>query len=153
MTFAANSLSWTSSRAASSWKLKPATIMMYVSPLGTIATWIPILWFASTSTTHICMISVAVLLSTALVPPTRLSGLVASAMKSLLLRPRRPPASMHSVALCSRLIQQPLLPPTVTSVACETHQSGAYYQFRATSSKNQCQLSRTEDLRGVFYLR
>ena len=31
-------------------------------------------------------------------------------------------------------------------------QSGAYYQFRVTSSKNQCELSRTEDLRGVFYL-
>jgi len=31
-------------------------------------------------------------------------------------------------------------------------QPGAYYQFRVTSSKNQCQLARTEDLRGVFYL-
>ncbi len=31
-------------------------------------------------------------------------------------------------------------------------ESGMYYQFRATSSKSGCELSQTEDLRGVFYL-
>jgi hypothetical protein len=30
--------------------------------------------------------------------------------------------------------------------------SGMYYQFRVTSTKNQCALSRTEDLKGVFYM-
>jgi len=27
-----------------------------------------------------------------------------------------------------------------------------YYQFRVTSSKQGCELSRTEDLRGVFFV-
>jgi hypothetical protein len=31
-------------------------------------------------------------------------------------------------------------------------QPGMYYQWRVTSSKNQCELARSEDLRGVFYM-
>ncbi|HUH03049.1 MAG TPA: hypothetical protein VML75_13725 [Kofleriaceae bacterium] len=31
-------------------------------------------------------------------------------------------------------------------------QAGMYYQFRATSSKDGVPLSRTEDLRGVFFM-
>jgi len=31
-------------------------------------------------------------------------------------------------------------------------QPGMYYQWRATSSKSQCELARSEDLRGVFFL-
>jgi hypothetical protein len=31
-------------------------------------------------------------------------------------------------------------------------ESGMYYQFRATSTKQACELSQTEDLKGVFYL-
>ncbi len=31
-------------------------------------------------------------------------------------------------------------------------QSGMYYQFKATSSKGGCELSQTEDLKGVFYV-
>ena len=31
-------------------------------------------------------------------------------------------------------------------------ESGMYYQFKAVSSKSGCELSQTEDLKGVFYL-
>lgn len=41
--------------------------------------------------------------------------------------------------------------PSVT-YAGPALESGMYYQFRATSSKSGCELSQTEDLKGVFYL-
>lgn len=42
--------------------------------------------------------------------------------------------------------------PSVTYDGATTLETGMYYQFKAVSSKSGCELSQTEDLKGVFYI-